>query len=343
LLEDFDPKFDIERPGELELYLKKGQHVASDERLNIQLLEGGVSNRTVLVERQNGEAWVIKQALEKLRVKLDWYSSPQRIHREALGLQWLTQLAPGGTIPRFIFEDFKYHLLAMQAVPRPHSNWKTMLLAGDLELRHVEQFGFILGTIHRKASQNQAQLAPLFADRSFFESLRIEPYYQYSATQVPQAVNFFNTLIQDTLSRRLTLVHGDYSPKNILVYQDRLVLLDFEVIHFGDPAFDLGFSLTHFLSKAHHLTPLRSKFAEAAFYYWKTYLATIGDLDWSGELEERVVRHTLGCLLARVVGRSPLEYLSDFERQRQLETVLSLISNPPQTLSNLIAQFVERI
>src|SRR6266545_3632313 len=331
---------DIERPEALLAYLRRAGHIPADEQPVLRTLAGGVSNRTVLVERPSGEAWVLKQALKKLRVAVEWYSSPERIHHEALGMRWLAQLAPPGTGTRLIFEDHASHILAMEAVPQPHENWKTMLLAGRLETGYVEQFGRLLGTIHRAAYERRDQIAASFNDRSFFETLRIEPYYVYTRTQIPETARFYDALIGETRARRLTLVHGDYSPKNILVYQGRLVLLDHEVIHFGDPAFDLGFSLTHLLSKAHHVLGLRGAFAGAARRYWQVYLETLGDVEWRADLEPWVVRHTLGCLLARVAGRSPLEYLDTDARARQRAAVVELMRHPPETVGELIEQFV---
>jgi tRNA A-37 threonylcarbamoyl transferase component Bud32 len=334
---------DIEQPDALIAYLRRTGHIGPDEQPAIRTLQGGVSNRTVWVERPSGEQWVLKQALEKLRVTVDWFSSPERIHREALGLRWLSQFAPPGTLPTFIFEDHAEHVLAMQAIPQPHANWKALLLAGNLKADHVQQFGRLLGTIHRCAAERHAELAPIFEDCSFFESLRLEPYYRYTATQVPTASDFLNTLIAETRAIRLTLVHGDYSPKNILVYQERLILLDHEVIHWGDPAFDLGFSLTHLLSKAHHIRLMRAAFKDAANLYWHTYLDALGKVAWAGGLEERAVRHTLACLLARVAGRSPLEYLDSAEKTRQREAVVSLIEDLPATIPGLIDQFTARL
>ena len=143
----------------------------------------------------------------------------------------------------------------------------------------------------------------------------------------------------ETRARRITLVHGDYSPKNILVHQNRLILLDHEVIHFGDPAFDIGFSLTHLLSKAHHLPPHRRAFAAAAGLYWQTYRATLGDLAGFADLEQYAVRHTLACLLARVAGRSPLEYLNEAEKRRQQQVVVALMADAPATIAALIEDF----
>jgi 5-methylthioribose kinase len=334
---------DIEQLEALIQYLRQNNHINSAEQVNIKVLAGGVSNRTVLVEKSDGEAWVIKQALEKLRVKVDWFSSPERIRFEARGLKYLAELAPPNTTTPLVFEDFAQHLLAMQAVPQPHENWKTLLLAGQVDNGYIEQFGRLLGTIHRNSYLRRVELSQVFEDQSFFESLRIEPYYSYTASQKPQAAKFIEKLIADTRATRLTVVHGDYSPKNILVYQGKLILLDHEVVHFGDPAFDLGFSITHLLSKAHHLAEKWQEFTKAANLYWQVYLETLGDLPWKEQLGQRAVRHTLGCLLARVAGRSPLEYLNETEKATQARVVLELMENTPTTLPELITRFSTRL
>jgi tRNA A-37 threonylcarbamoyl transferase component Bud32 len=334
---------DIEQSVALVDYLRKGGLVGADETPRLSNLHGGVSNRTVLVERSNGDAWVLKQALAKLRVQADWFSDPRRIHREALGLRWLARLAPAGAIPPLLFEDTEHHLLAMQAVRQPHKNWKTLLLSGGLDLGHVRQFGELLGTIHRRSYELREALSVEFADRSFFESLRLEPYYRYTATRHPAAREFFEHLITDTLAIRVSVVQGDYSPKNILIHHGRLVLLDHEVIHFGDPAFDIGFSLTHLLSKAHHLAAQRTPLVDAAQVYWQTYAATAGKPVTRTDFERRAVRHTLGCLLARVDGRSPLEYLSDAARERQRRIVLDLMPHCPEGIPALIDSFARHL
>ena len=331
---------DIEDTDALAHYLRANGRVSPDEPLDIRVLAGGVSNRTVLVRRTSGQAWVLKQALPKLRVAVDWFSDVKRIEREAEGLRHLPSLAPEGTITPLAFEDREHHLLAMAAVPDPHENWKRMLLEGRLEAEHVKQFATLLATVHRRASERAPELRPVFSDRSFFESLRIEPYYQYTATQVPQAAPFIEALVASTRSRALTLVHGDYSPKNVLVHQGRLVLLDHEVIHWGDPAFDLGFALTHLLSKAHHLAAHRVRFGEQAIAFWKIYRDTLGNTSWSADLEVHAVRHTLGCLLARVAGRSPLEYLRDDERRRQRELAVFFMRATPVNLSEFVVRFI---
>ncbi len=334
---------DIEDAAALVAYLERTARIGTDEAVRVEVLHGGVSNRTVWLERDSGEAWVLKQALAKLRVPVDWFSSPERIHREAVGMEWLARLTPAGSTTELLFEDREEYLLAMRAVPRPHDNWKTVLLAGTICADHFRQFARLLAAIHREGYHRRAELAGVFGDRSYFESLRLEPYYGYSAQQAPAAAEFLHALIGETLDCRITLVHGDYSPKNILIHEGRLVLLDHEVIHFGDPAFDLGFSLTHFLSKAHHLPALRCDLLRMAREYWSHYLAALGQADWTKGLEARAVRHTLACLLARAVGRSPLEYLDAAQRTRQRDAVLRIIPGAPGTITDLISVFEEHL
>lgn len=337
---------DIEQPGQLLAYLRATGRLRADEPVTIRNLAGGVSNRTVLLERPDGEGWVLKQALAKLRVEVDWFSDPVRIQREAMGLRWLDQFIspefPGAITP-LVFEDRQHHLLAMRAVPQPHDNLKTLLLAGRIDHELLRQFGGLLGAIHRQGHLRRAEAAAAFEDRSFFESLRLEPYYHYTATQTPAAAAFLDALIARTRATRLTLVHGDYSPKNILVRHGRLVLLDHEVIHWGDPAFDLGFGLTHLFSKAHHLRLQRQALIQGTLVFWRAYGEALGDMPWRGELEPAAVRHTLACLLARVAGRSTLEYLAPAERMRQQQAVVALMQDPPEDLPALMEAFAREL
>ena len=332
---------DIEDKDQLVSYLQSQQLIQTDEHVEIELLVGGVSNKTMLVTRQNRTQWVIKQALEKLRVNVDWFSDSIRIHREAAGLRWLEHTLPEGHIPSPIFDDHENHIIGMLAIPQPHENWKERLLQGKVEQTLVKQFAQILAQIHSSPIEDKS-LKTLLQDRTFFESLRVEPYYLFSAEQAPQANQFIQTLVSKTRARQLTVVHGDYSPKNVLIYQNKLVILDYEVIHIGDPAFDLGFSLTHFLSKAHHVQHQRQAFLDAALIYWQTYINTYQDIK-DDELELLVIQHTLACLLARVVGRSVLEYLDSTERKRQKQIILELMNTHILSVTHLIELFSKQL
>ncbi len=333
-------QLDIEDHAALLTYLRDSGRIDPHTQPTMHTLAGGVSNRTVCVELGDGRAWVLKQALAKLRVAVDWFSDPARIEREAAGLRAFGELA-AGSVPAMIFEDRTHHLLAMEAVPQPHANYKEVLLAGGVDADQVMSFAALLGQIHREGWRQRERYAVAFDDRSYFQTLRVEPYYHYAAAQAPAARAFIDQLIEQTHRRRLTIVHGDYSPKNVLIHQGRLILLDFEVIHFGDPAFDVGFAMTHYLSKAHHLPAHRAALLTAAQRFAEVYDAALGDVPWRSEHEPMCTAHTLGCMLARVRGRSPLEYLTAIERDRQCGIVLAMMQAVPRTLNELVTTFAE--
>ena len=140
---------DIEDFSALRSYLRDTGRIEKDECPLFTNLAGGVSNRTVLMQRKKGVSWVLKQALKQLRVRVEWLSDPRRIEREALGMQRLAEIAPPGSITPLIFLDPLPNLLAMQAVPMPHENWKNVLLEGRLDPAHITQFATLLGTLHR--------------------------------------------------------------------------------------------------------------------------------------------------------------------------------------------------
>ena len=143
---------DIENRAALQKYLRNNFSPAEEfEIREFEVLAGGVSSRTVRVLLAGGQEWVLKQALAKLRVAADWFSDPRRVHREALGMKVLAELTPPGSVPKLIFDDEHHHVLAMEAVPRPHENWKTRMLAGHVEERHAHNFGRLLGIIQARS------------------------------------------------------------------------------------------------------------------------------------------------------------------------------------------------
>ncbi|MEM7366149.1 MAG: phosphotransferase [Pseudomonadota bacterium] len=308
---------DIEEHAQLVKWLQS-RSLIDDNAPKCENLAGGVSNKTVLVTSSSGSV-VVKQALSELRVATTWTCSPERIHREGLGLRVLRSVLPPDTTPRWLAEDKADHILVMSAIPEPHANWKSRLLQGQCETDQIDQFAVLLAAIH--TAHITEAMAP-FHDTRFFEDLRLAPYYEYTASRVAEATEFLNNLAEETRGKTGHLVHGDYSPKNVLIHKGRLILLDHEVMHIGDPAFDIGFAMTHLLSKAHHLPPYREMFVKAAHRFWSRYASqTVPDR----ELAARAARHTLACLLARVSGRSPLEYLSAEEQQRQKTVCLELM------------------
>jgi aminoglycoside phosphotransferase (APT) family kinase protein len=338
---DRDP-LNIEDASQLKAYLH-AHGIPSGRGVRLSVLGGGVSSRTVLVERPGAVPWVFKQTLSSLRVPGEWRSSPERAWREADGARALAALLPPGAVPRITFEDRPRHIFAMTAVAAAAANWKALLLNGVVDHDHFRMCGELLGAVHRESARRRAALQLQFADLSFFESLRLEPYYEYTARIVGDAAAFLTALAVDARAHKLSLVHGDFSPKNILIDGKQMVLLDHEVIHFGDPAFDIGFLLAHFLSKAHHVAPHRGELLNGLLVFYSSYSDAIRSCDWASVVEPRAVRHALGCLLARAAGRSKLEYLSEAGRSRQIQAGLRLVQKPPGAIQELAGAFIQEI
>jgi tRNA A-37 threonylcarbamoyl transferase component Bud32 len=327
----------IENKSELINYLRVEHGINTRNTDKFSILRGGVSNKTILY-KGGALNMVVKQALKKLRTESPWYSNPERLKVEADALDWLNRFLPDNTVPKRIFFDEKNIILGMEAVSQPHDNLKDLLLDGFPADDLIEKMGGLLGIIHTKGF-NDDNAKDLFFDQTYFRNLRIEPYYEYSAAQKPRLKKYFTDLIDSTLGYRHTIVHGDYSPKNILIKNNKLVLLDHEVMHYGDPAFDIGFALTHFLSKANHFNdPVFIKYASI---FWSSYMSWFSFPDNS--FEERCGHHTLACMIARIYGRSPLEYLTSAQRLRQFNITLRLIDEKLTTLPQLFKKFRENL
>src|SRR5262249_44652762 len=149
-----------------------------------------------------------------------------------------------------------------------------------------------------------------FQDRPVFDQLRIEPYYRTTATRNLEVSSELRELIANSWGIQTALVHGDYSPKNMLVRGDHITLIDFEVIHWGDPAFDSGFLLNHLLLKAFHQPRFGQLYIGAAREFWNALAAGLGPAGGS-DFERMTVRHLGALMLARIDGKSPVEYIQD--------------------------------
>jgi 5-methylthioribose kinase len=290
------------------------------EPWRVRELGGGVSNTVLLVEGAERRL-VVKQSLAKLRVEQDWYSDRERIHREAGALRALAPHWPPGAVPEVLFEDPPNCLFGMTAAPPGAVTWKALLLAGDVESGVAARVGAMLASLVRLSWRKPEWEAP-FADLTVFDQLRLDPYYRATARRHPDLAPALHRLVALARERRFSLVHGDWSPKNFLV-GGGVMAIDFEVVHYGDPAFDSAFLLNHLLLKSFYLPGCRAALAEAARAFWSEYRCGLPeDAAW---IETATVEHLGGLLLARIDGKSPAEYIRDpalAERVRRFARVL---------------------
>jgi 5-methylthioribose kinase len=154
-------------------------------------------------------------------------------------------------------------------------------------------------------------------DRAVFDALRLDPYYRWLAGRFPEARDRLNQLVRSVLDHALAVVHADFSPKNILIHSEGLLLVDYETGHFGDPAFDLGFFLSHLVLKSLKQAPRHDGCLKLTESFWLAYWEELGAMPEAerGELESRAIWNVAGCAWARIDGKSPVDYLDDASRR----------------------------
>jgi hypothetical protein len=310
-----------------------------DQVLRVTELDGGVSNTVIRVELARGPV-VVKQPLERLKVAAEWRSDPARGANEAEGLRVAAALLPAGSAPTLRQYDPADRVVVMDAAPPGAVPWKSRLLAGHVEPALAQDAGRILAALHGGSWAQSAWADRFLASFRYFEELRLGPYFEYLLPRHPEVAPALRAVLTALRSDRGCLVHGDFSPKNLLVTQpDRLLLIDWEVVHYGNPVFDCGFLLTHLALKAVHVG---GDNPAPFFGLMETFLNT-----YAGALGARAapfadVAPVLGGLmLARVDGKSPVEYLTPAEQDRVRRWALAVLAEPPRDFAGFRASWEE--
>lgn len=335
-------------------FVRRRGWVDAAEQVEVRELSGGVSNAVFLVHRPARPAgdFVLKQALPQLRVADPWFAPVERIWREVDVLRRCAALleaadaaatadGPRIVVPRVLHEDREAFAFAMTAAPAEHRTWKAELLAGRADPAVAAACGGLLGRLHA-GTWRDADVARQLDDLAIFDELRLDPYYREVGRRHADARPALDALVAEVLAHRRTLVHGDFSPKNLLVYPGGLMLLDFEVGHYGDPAFDLGFFLTHLALKALYHVPRHEAYLALTLAFWDAYRGAVepvaGPEEWRA-LEARAARNFAGCVWARLDGKSPVEYLTDPARRTAARDLARwILTARPATWSAVVAE-----
>ncbi len=302
----------------------------------IEALAGGVSSDIARV--RIGERWLcIKAALPKLKVAADWRAPTHRNDTEYRWLSWVRSVRPDA-VPQLYGQSTRLGAFAMQWLdPDQHRNWKSQLLAGLVDGVVASQVGETLARIHQRSTE-AAFDTKAFQQKADFFALRLEPYLETIVRVHPDLTMPVRAEIERLDRAQIALVHGDISPKNILIGPRGPILLDAECAVMGDPAFDIAFCLNHALLKALHLPAQRAALLALVPAFWQAYAAGV---QWESPaaLEARVARLLPMLLLARVDGKSPVEYLDETERARLRPLARDLIAYPAPDLHALVERF----
>jgi 5-methylthioribose kinase len=287
-----------------------------------KVLEGGVSSVVLQVEAGSTRV-IVKQPRWRLLVEREWMADPARAGIEASALDYVSTILPNAA-PRLVSFDPQRMAVVMSAA-RNSANWKEQLLAGVMDASTAEAVGRTLGRLHA-ASAADPSCRYRFDNLTIFRQLRLDPYYAAILEAHPRLDELVRTMLSRMLETRTALVHGDFTPKNILVGADGVWVLDWEIAHFGDPVFDLASVLAHLWIKTVHMseraTPLQYAIGRLLAGYAES--VTLED--------PRYLTEQTACfMLARVDGKSPAEYLRPHGRDRVRQLALAALDDPSLT------------
>ncbi len=304
-------------------------------------LAGGVSSDIWRVDLPAGPICV-KRALPRLKVAAVWEAPVERNRYEWEWMREAGRIAPS-SVPPLVAHDIEAGCFAMGFLdPAAHPLWKAQLRDGIANETTARAVGKRLAAIH-SATAGRADVQARFATDDIFYAIRLEPYLVATATRHPDLADRLQAIVARTAGTKHALVHGDVSPKNILIGPDGPIFLDAECAWYGDPAFDLAFCLNHLLLKCLWTPSAAAAFLRSFDALAETYLA---DVAWEerAALEERAAHLLPGLFLARVDGKSPVEYITaEAERERVRRTARPLILKLPATLAAVREAWAEAL
>jgi len=237
-------------------------------------------------------------------------------------------------VPQVLHVDSVLQAIVIAKAPDAWTDWKTQMLAGVVRPAIAQRVGHLLALWHTGTVDSKVLADPMFADPRSFESLRVDPYYRTVARAHPEHADGINEVMQRMASTRICLVHGDFSPKNILVAGDKgdqVWVIDFEVAHLGDPTFDVAFLISHLFLKSLHLPHLARELDDCAAAFLASYRSAGGGFD-----PPYLLQQVGALLLARVFGKSPVEYLSSEQQARAAGIGARLLKGTTTTYAQLI-------
>ena len=310
-------------------YLTDKKVISSSDKAEVEVLTGGVSNVVLAITTAN-QKLVLKQALAELAVTEKWLADQRRAIVEADAIKLFNQLSPD-QVPKLIFLDPERFILVLERVPVGSTVWKSDLLAGVINPDVGADLGKTLATWHNYGEVTASAKIKFMEDK-LFDQLRIDPFYRFVAAKNPQIEVAIRRLINELEGDKTTIVHGDFSPKNIMVsMDDQIFILDFEVTHVGNPVFDLAFLIAHLLCKFFRTEDrLQAKLLSNTANTFTTEYAKLRSISPS------VAKHTALIALARVEGKSPVNYLDQVQQKKlQSFTKAILADNSKLSVANL--------
>ena len=301
--------------------------IVAGQRPRLVPLTGGISSEVYRLDLDRGPVCV-KRALAKLKVEQDWYAPVERSAFEVAWIETVSKIAPG-SVPEVIGHDPDALMFVMAFLePDQYPVWKEQLRSGVIDPQTAAGLGALMARLHAATAGQEAIEARFDGSAELFFALRIEPYLLATAAAQPSVAAQIQQIAKTTQATTLALVHGDFSPKNILIGPNGPVILDSETANWGDPAFDLAFCLNHLLLKC----VWHPEWTEAYLQCFDALAAAyLKDVNWEPRetLEARAAVLLSAFLLARIDGKSSAEYITkdndkDFVRAIAMQFLVDL-------------------
>ena len=323
--------------NDLQAALQQAGLILAGEGVTIAPLAGGVSSDIALVSTAT-QRFCVKRALEKLKVAADWRAPVERNRSEVEWLKLAHAIAPG-SVPQVLADHSADGWFAMEYLePATHPVWKAQLRDGVIDPVFAERVGSGIGRMHA-ATAGDAAIAQRFATDHIFYPIRLEAYLVAAGQKHPEVAEALQALVETTQANKRALVHGDISPKNILcATRDGVnvpIFLDAECAWYGDPAFDFAFALNHLLLKCLWRPAHAAQYLDCFDALYDDYMNQV-TWETTYAIDGRAAKLLIGLLLARVDGKSPVEYIND-EAQRDVVRAFTLprLKEPPHFLAEV--------
>ncbi len=286
--------------------------ISENESISFEENISGISSKIFLINRKH-ERIVLKQSLKKFRIDKKINISIKRNLYEQDFINLANTFLEPGIIPKIIMSDRKNCFFIMTSASKNSVPWKELLLKGEVNFKIAKKVGAILANIHNNTAYN-AELQKRFKDNSVFIIGRITTGYLEVARQFLSVKDLILKIANRCLNTKRALVTADITPKNILVDNDNIMMIDHEGAHYGDPSFDLGIFIAHILLKSVYNIKIKKKYYKLIKIFWKSYLKGITVWD-SSQMEKNVIENTIVMISARLFGKLPVEYLTGQEKE----------------------------
>lgn len=308
--------------------------INNEEIIKYTKLDGGVSSDVYKVKTKS-KYFCIKRSLPKLKVEKEWFADTKRLKYEYLWLKYCKKIIPNSIPKIYEFNEKKDYLILEYLDDNKYVNLKSILLKKNININIINKISKNLFKIHDKSSNRYIKKIFTGNNKNFYD-LRLDAYFNEVARVHPILKKVIKNIIQSYKKNSSTLVHGDFSPKNMLIYNKTIKYIDAETCNFGDPAFDVVYFANHLMIKSIHMPARKNIFLKYYKIFFTTYLNNLKNSE-RDFFYDRCIKMIPIMLLARIDGKSPVEYIIKKSIKNKIRKIsFRLIKHPPKSINNLI-------